>query len=121
VRTFSITAVEVELDIFSGMPNPVWTLADAQSSAFVAKLSALRGTEARPRSDGLGYRGLIVRIRQGTGREVRVRGGLVEIIDGSEGASTFLSDPDRGLERWLLSTGRRFVDDHIFRRIDVDR
>ena len=94
---FSITTVAVEVDIFSGMPNPAWTLSDAQASVFVAKLSTLIETEAQPRFNHLGYRGLIARIQQGIHEEVRLHGGLVEVRGR---ISTFFTDPDRALERW---------------------
>jgi hypothetical protein len=99
------------------MPNPAWTLSDAQASVFVAKLSTLIETEAQPRFNHLGYRGLIARIQQGIHQEVRLHGGLVEVRGR---ISTFFSDPDRALERWLLSTGRRFVDEEVFKIIAVE-
>jgi hypothetical protein len=99
------------------MPNPAWTLSDAEASVFVAKLSTLIETEAQPRFNNLGYRGLIARIQQGDHREVRLQDGLVEVRGR---ISTFLSDPDRALERWLLATGRRFVDEEVFKIIAVE-
>ena len=57
--------LEVELDIFSGMPNPTWVLSKSQEgtlyellSAEPRQLSALANEDERY---GLGYRGLIVR------------------------------------------------------------
>ena len=32
--------VEVELDIFSGMPNPTWVLTDAEADSFLKQLAA---------------------------------------------------------------------------------
>ena len=51
---------EVELDIFSGMPNPTWTLTNAEADNFVKQLAALPRTSARELSGNLGYRGFIV-------------------------------------------------------------
>jgi hypothetical protein len=57
--------LEVELDIFSGMPNPTWILSEAQENTLLellrsepAQISPLRTTMQRL---GLGYRGVIVR------------------------------------------------------------
>jgi hypothetical protein len=57
--------LEVELDVFSGMPNPAWLLSRRQESALAELLSAEPGqispvtTPGEP--FGLGYRGFIVR------------------------------------------------------------
>jgi len=57
--------LEVELDIFSGMPNPTWVLSRRQEATLIELLSAEPNqisplTTATERF-GLGYRGLIVR------------------------------------------------------------
>jgi hypothetical protein len=57
--------LEVELDIFSGMPNPTWVLSQRQEATLYEMLSAeprqvVRETALDARF-GLGYRGLIVR------------------------------------------------------------
>lgn len=110
--------VDVEIDIFSGMPNPVWTLSDTQAAVFLAKLSELQEIEAKPRSSNLGYRGLIIRIQQGANQEMHIQNGFVEVSGIM--ASTFFLDPNRSLERWLLATGRAFVDKGVFKVIDAD-
>jgi len=113
-----MTTVDVEIDIFSGMPNPVWTLTDAQATELLAKLAALQETEAKPRSSHLGYRGLIIRIQQEADQEIYIQKGFVEV--GGTRASTFFSDPNRSLERWLLATGRAFVDRDVLAVIEAD-
>jgi hypothetical protein len=57
--------LEVELDVFSGMPNPTWLLTPQQEKTLYdllraepSQVSAARSTSTRL---GLGYRGLIVR------------------------------------------------------------
>ena len=57
--------LEVELDIFSGMPNPTWMLSPRQEATLYERLRAApnqlsRVTDPKERF-GLGYRGLIVR------------------------------------------------------------
>lgn len=57
--------LEVELDVFSGMPNPTWVLSKRQEATLAEMLSAAPAqispvtTPSEP--FGLGYRGLIVR------------------------------------------------------------
>src|SRR5260370_38096259 len=57
--------LEVELDIFSGMPNPTWVLSKRQETTLYERLNAdpnqLSPLTAKGKRFGLGYRGLIVR------------------------------------------------------------
>jgi hypothetical protein len=60
-----ITVLEVELDIFSGMPNPTWVLSNRQEGTLYELLRAepnqISPATALNKRFGLGYRGLIVR------------------------------------------------------------
>ena len=57
--------LEVELDIFSGMPNPTWVLSNAQEASLYELLRAepdqVSPAATTSKQLGLGYRGLIVR------------------------------------------------------------
>jgi len=57
--------LEVELDIFSGMPNPRWTLSTREEKGLldrvVAEPQQLSPVHSEEESFGLGYRGLVVR------------------------------------------------------------
>jgi hypothetical protein len=57
--------LEVELDIFSGMPNPTWLLSKRQEATLYELLSAeptqISSVTRLEKRFGLGYRGLIVR------------------------------------------------------------
>jgi hypothetical protein len=117
-RANSMTNVVVEIDIFSGMPNPAWTLSEAQANEFLAKLGELPETKGKSRSGNLGYAGLIVRMEQGANKELHIQNGFVE-IRGATGSSRFLLDPKRSLERWLLATGRASVDKTVLEVIDA--
>ena len=56
--------MEIELDAFSGRPNPRWELTGAQAAEFLARLRALRPTQGRDFVvEDLGYRGFIVRAK----------------------------------------------------------
>ncbi len=103
---------EVELDIFSGMPNPTWILADAEADSFLKQLAALPPAPARQLSGNLGYRGFIVQVAEGGGTElVRIQAGTVHI---SRGATTIYAlDADRALERWLLNMGKPYLRSDI--------
>src|SRR5258708_7127725 len=57
--------LEVELDIFSGMPNPTWVLSNRQETTLYELLSAepnqISSVTMLEKRFGLGYRGLVVR------------------------------------------------------------
>lgn len=105
--------VEAELDIFSGMPNPTWTLLQDDADRLEQRLAALPRTSATELAGNLGYRGFIVRVKHGSGTQlVRIQAGTVRI---SERATTvYAADKGRELERWLLDTGRPHLKDELF-------
>jgi hypothetical protein len=104
---------EIELDIFSGMPNPTWTLTDAEAVTFVERLAALRRAAASHLSGNLGYRGFIVQCTaRADSQLIQVQTGKVHITEGSTKA--YADDEDRQLERWLLSTGRQYLKPEIY-------
>ena len=110
-----MATADVEIDIFSGLPNPTWTLSDMQTASLLGMVSELSQAEAKARSDNLGYRGMIVRMRrEEAARELYIHNGVVELN------GTHYSDPDRRVERWLLGTGRSFVDEHIYEIVESE-
>ena len=109
--------VEVELDIFSGMPNPTWILTSDEADRFVKQVAVLQPIAARERSGNLGYRGFIVHVTHGAHTQsIRIQTGIVEIS--KAGTSSFADDRDRRLERWLLNTGRPHLKNEIFQIVE---
>jgi hypothetical protein len=94
-----VNVVDVELDIFSGRPNPHWSLSPDQQEQWLAQLrTASVAQDEVPILDGLGYRGFLVINGQ---EEVRVFKGRVFGFDLRQ-----LLDSNRSIERWLFETGR---------------
>src|SRR5258708_4345888 len=54
--------VRVELDIFSGRPNPSWMLAPPERDELLRALSAAKREAAARELPGLGYRGFAVHV-----------------------------------------------------------
>jgi hypothetical protein len=109
--------VDVELDIFSGMPNPTWTLTNDEAESFVKQLSALPQTSAREVTGNLGYRGFIVSMTEGTDeRVIRVQNGAVHVCKGK--TTVYADDTGRKLERWLLDTGKAHLNDELFHLVE---
>ena len=115
--------LDVELDAFSGRPNPRWELTTAQAAEFWDRIRRLRPTiqDGQVRGEGLGYRGFVVRP---TGEPVGgfdhvtlYRGTvLVQVRDRTER----FSDPNRGLERWLLDSARGQVSESVLSHIQPE-
>jgi hypothetical protein len=102
-------------DVFSGLPNPQWTIAGdllAQLQLLLANLAQFHGAVV-PKPPALGYRGLIVQfvIGDGPAENLRVWNGYVF------GAREIWFDPDRRVERWLLEAGIRAVNADILKEI----
>jgi hypothetical protein len=84
----------VELDLFSGRPNPRWEL-DARGRDHLAQLlRRLRPAAAAADLPGLGYRGFVW--RDGTGAASRAYGGYLRLPNAT------LGDPAFSVERCLL-------------------
>jgi hypothetical protein len=107
---------EVELDIFSGRPNPTWVLGTDDADTLVRRLAALPRIPACELSTRLGYRGLIVHVTRGAEtRLIRVQSRCVQI---AEGETTHARDEGRELERWLIETGRRHVEQDVMELVE---
>jgi hypothetical protein len=84
----------VELDVFSGRPNPRWQLDQPAADALRRLLSRLTVATDRPlEPPGLGYRGFIFTYNSGRSRAYKgyvIRSDIV------------LADPSSSVERFLL-------------------
>jgi hypothetical protein len=113
--------MRVELDIFSGRPNPTWTLNDEETKEFLARFGSLTaGDPQKPLYDGLGYRGSRV-----TGLSdydgLTVWNGIVEA---RRGEKTYRwRDRKKGLEEFLLKNSKAHIDEGIYKFIksSIDR
>lgn len=100
--------MQVEADVFSGRPNPRWTLDAAGARELARRLGELPAAPAAQAFEGLGYRGLVVTGLSVECPEVRLHGGRArgECADGPRA----WADAGRALERWLLATGEGRMD-----------
>lgn len=96
----------VQADVFSGRPNPEWSL-EAGESGELRHLVGRLGAPGRPGGlrDALGYRGFVVfgteAVLPGCD-EVRVQG--EQVVAHCDGGDRWYADPDRALERWLAAS-----------------
>jgi hypothetical protein len=110
-----IFSAVVELDVYSGQPNPRWKLDDKICQDVLEEISRLP-TESTmiPRPEPLGYRGLSVIMDiapSGKREEFYVGGGYVFLRH--EGARSVRIDDNRRIEQKLLASGRRTPDQKL--------
>jgi hypothetical protein len=111
--------IEVELDIFSGNPNPVWILPEADGVLFLKKLAMLPKASATELSDNLGYRGFIIKVINETKESlIRIQNGTVQFSQ--SGTNVYYSDQNRNLERWLLNSGKPILMSDLYDIVERD-
>ena len=99
----------VMLDIFSGRPNPRWTISLAQEMEFGRLVAAAPLDAITAQPEPLGYRGFVVTLDAETEQARTITVGLGRIV---EGAVTHRDD-GRLTERWLLTSGTGHLDPTI--------
>jgi hypothetical protein len=111
-------AVRVELDIFSGRPNPAWELSQEQARELRERIAKLPRVADGTFPDPLGYRGITAVLPGAGGREERIRlfAGAVR-VDAPDGATLFLNDAGRQVERWLAETGAPHLDPGVYQSV----
>ncbi len=119
ISTSAGASMRVEVDVFSGRPNPSWDLTAHEAKEFVALFQALPEYQGEGSvRDGLGYRGLIVTqlcdpIEDYN--EIVISYGVV--VARRNRKSKQFTDKDRRLERWLFQIGRRHLDESLYKQI----
>jgi len=109
----------VELDIFSGAPDPTWVLSVAEASDLTSRIARLDPTAAvGQRPDNLGYRGFIVQSANASSaspQTIRAHKGILEVVDST--GTAYYRDPQRQIELWLLATAKPALDDGLIAEI----
>jgi len=96
--------VRVTLGIYSGRPDPSWTLTADEAAKVAAAIAALQASGEPLIQGGLGYRGFT--IDEGGRRATAFLGGVVSDVGG---AQKLLDDPGRTVERLLLELARQHL------------
>jgi hypothetical protein len=101
-----LPAVTITLGIYSGRPDPTWTLTDVEVAALVGQLASLPVANGVPSQGGLGYHGFSMLVHE-VGRAdqtIVAYRGAVTTPDDAPGS--YRADPQRTVEQALLQTGR---------------
>lgn len=108
------TPATAELMIFSGRPNPQWSLSANQTQELLQLVehAALGNTVNFP--DGLGYNGYTVQLHDGRSpvTSLRVGKGVIEVV--STNQTTYRLDANRQVERWLLTSAQPHLEKEVY-------
>jgi len=94
--------MRVEIDIFSGRPNPAWELTEAERTELERRMASLRPSPRLPIDFPLGYRGFLVHDpgrTEGLPGQIRVWRGTVTF---TEAGLDIVYDDVNGIEEWLM-------------------
>lgn len=94
----------ITLGIYSGRPDPSWTLTSVEALTLSNMFASLANVTGTPPVGGLGYHGFTITMPTST--VVAYRGA---IAPPGEGPRPVMSDPTRSVERFLLETSRVHV------------
>ncbi len=92
----------VELDVFSGRPNPAWKLSPAESAKLAEMLKDIPPSQMVGAEGGLGYRGFVLSNPEraaGLPTRIRIYNGMV-IVDEESSPRSYRDT--HGVERALL-------------------
>ena len=107
-------AATVEVDLYSGRPNPAWPLTPEEVAQLVERVDGLAPADAVEPPGRLGYRGLRFRL-YARGREIASAESFDEHLRFQDFAGPrHLADPGRKLERWLLETGQGKIEPQVY-------
>jgi hypothetical protein len=110
--------VVVTLDVFSGRPNPTWSLAEGMTVEFLRRLRALDSSKAAPREfEDLGYRAVSAEFQDETKGTVVVKASRGMVTLDRAGQRVHYLDSGRQFESWLVNTGAAHLTPDILRYV----
>jgi len=113
-----VSLVEVELDVFSGIPIR-YGYCQRQMESFFSKACYVAQASATELHDDLGYRGFIVEVINETEASlIRIQNGTVQLSQND--TNVYYSDQDRHLERWLLNSGEPALRSDLFKIVESE-
>lgn len=106
----------VEMDIFSGQPNPTWSLSDPELTTFITAVNDLPVVQPVLAPEHLGYRGFNVHLDQGGNKTTyHIYNGFIRISSSNE--ISFRRDYTNTIELRLLETGRPYISSEIYEMV----
>jgi lipoprotein-anchoring transpeptidase ErfK/SrfK len=110
--------VVVTLDVYSGRPNPTWSMAEGMTVEFLRRLHALDGSKAAPREfENLGYRAVSAEFQDETKGTIVVKASRGIVTVDRAGQRFHYLDAGRQFELWLVNTGTTHLTPDILRYV----
>ena len=110
--------VVVTLDVFSGRPNPTWSLSEGTAAEFLQRLHGLEVSKAAAREfDDLGYRAVSAEFHDQTQGAVVVKASHGVVTLDRAGQRLHYLDAGRQFELWLVNTGAAHLTPDLFRYV----
>jgi len=110
--------VVVTLDVYSGRPNPTWSMAEGMTVEFLRRLHALDGSKAAPREfENLGYRAVSAEFQDETKGAIVVKASRGIVTVDRAGQRFHYLDAGRQFELWLVNTGTTHLTPDILRYV----
>ncbi len=108
----AVKKAQVELDIFSGRPNPKWSLSSKDTKTLAAMIEKLPRTKSTSIFDGLGYRGFVVNSSTPIAgvNSIKIYKQVVKLD-----AANYRKDSDKTIERWLLTKAESALSKEEYR------
>ena len=112
--------MSVSLGIYSGRPDPSWTLSQAQAAELRRLIDALPSGVGDSAGGGLGYHGFTIALSGPDGDLRHIVAYHGEIAEAGNGARPTWYDAAGRVERFVLETGRPYLDPEEARVVDDD-
>ena len=106
----------VELDVFSGMPNPTWNLSQEQLKELLDAFQNLPPADKLPQEIGLGYRGFLLSNPGQAGgllAHIRIYAGIVTMTNGHVQTYRDVHDIEHRLLRQASQQGYKDIVDTV--------
>lgn len=106
IAAIPLPSVTVTLGIYSGRPDPAWTLTDVQVAALVGQLDSLPVATGTAPQDGLGYHGFTILVQRAGQPDQGLMAYRGAVSGPGDAPGTYRADAPRAIESALLDTGR---------------
>ncbi len=115
-----VMKARVMLSIFSGRPNPTWTLSAKNAEQLVTKINKLPKSDSASSPDGLGYTGFQVELTDSESRKSKITAYKGLVVYNVNDTSYYFSDSGRSIEKLLIESGKSTLDRQLYQTVKAE-
>lgn len=119
-QTSKIIKARVTLNIFSGRPNPTWTLSTKNANQLVTKISELPKSNSTSSIDGLGYNGFQIEFTHSASRKSSITSNKGLVVYNVNGTNYYFTDSQRLVEKFLLESGKSTLNSQLYQTVKAE-